>query len=288
VKPGDRIRLIKKLAPRLASLDWSELDLTLRQFGFSWSEEWEGDKRSYVMWHLERVDDDQKLLDLKEYLFPTAEHEMSVAPLEGPWEGDFFKLFLTHVAAKKKFVSDVKTHLRRLGIDGFVAHADIKPTKEWLDVIDQALRSCDALAAFLTNGFKESDWTDQEVGYVVARRELIIPINRGLTPYGFISRYQALDGRGASAESVAQDVFEILISHDLTSARMAAALVNRLAISESFRMSIDTMKLIKNKVSVFTPETLRAMEQAKEKNRQVRDAFNVPDAISEIVKRESQ
>jgi hypothetical protein len=44
---------MKKLSAALESLDWDELDLTLRQFGFPWSHNWEGDKRSYVLSHLE-------------------------------------------------------------------------------------------------------------------------------------------------------------------------------------------------------------------------------------------
>lgn len=51
----------------------------------------------------------------------------------------------------------------------FVAHAAINPTEEWQQVIEYALRSCDACAALLAPGFKESDWTDQEVGFCMAR-----------------------------------------------------------------------------------------------------------------------
>jgi hypothetical protein len=286
MKPAQRIPLIKRLSARLASLDWGELDMTLRQFGLPWSDEWGGDKRSYCMWHLEQGKDDG-LNALAEYLFPDGE-EITVAAAEGPWEGEQFKLFLSHISAKKKFAAELKVQLAFFGIDGFVAHSDIKPTKEWLDVIDRALRSCDALAAILTDGFKESDWTDQEVGYVVARRALVIPIDLGLTPYGFISRYQSLNERGASAPQVANDVFEILMSHDLTSARMSDALVNRLATSDSFREAINTMKLIDTHVKTYTPQMLRTLEQAVEKNRQVRDAFNVPERIEAIVERESQ
>lgn len=51
----------------------------------------------------------------------------------------------------------------------------------------------DALAAILMPGFKESDWTDQEVGVAVGRGVLVIPIIRGLILYGLISKFQGMN-----------------------------------------------------------------------------------------------
>lgn len=73
-------------------------------------------------------------------------------------------------------------------MSSFVAYTDIKPTKEWQGEIENALHSMDALAAILMPGFKDSDWTDQEVGVAIGRGVPIIPIMRGLTPYGFIGK----------------------------------------------------------------------------------------------------
>ena len=53
----------------------------------------------------------------------------------------------------------------------------------------------DALAAILTPGFNESKWTDQEVGVAVGRGSLIIPIRKGMNPYGFIGKYQGMQGK---------------------------------------------------------------------------------------------
>ena len=84
--------------------------------------------------------------------------------------------------------------LRPFAISGFVAHEDINPTEEWRDVIESALRTCEAMAAYVTPDFHPSHWTDQEVGVCLARAVLIIPIRRGTTPYGFMGKYQALSG----------------------------------------------------------------------------------------------
>ena len=58
----------------------------------------------------------------------------------------------------------------------FVAHVDIHPTKEWQDEIESALSSMDGFVALLTDKFHESDWTDQEVGFALARGVPIIAV----------------------------------------------------------------------------------------------------------------
>ena len=50
----------------------------------------------------------------------------------------------------------------------------------------------DAMAAVLMSGFQGANWTDQEVGIAVERGILVVPVIRGLNPYGFIAKYQGL------------------------------------------------------------------------------------------------
>jgi hypothetical protein len=57
MKPGDRIKLIKSLAKRLSDEEWSDVDLTLRQFNIPWSRNWGySDKYKYALHHLEESD----------------------------------------------------------------------------------------------------------------------------------------------------------------------------------------------------------------------------------------
>lgn len=141
------------------------------------------------------------------------------------WEPFHFKLFLSHLSAFKKTTSQLQAALRTYGISSFVAHVDIEPTKEWQNEIEAALYSMDALAAILMPGFKESNWTDQEVGVAVGRGVLVIPIIRGLNPYGFISKYQGLNASQKTVGDVAKDIFAILIASPKTSSRMFSCLI---------------------------------------------------------------
>jgi hypothetical protein len=49
----------------------------------------------------------------------------------------------------------------------------------------------DGFVALLTTEFHDSDWTDQEVGYALARRVPIISVRMGRDPYGFLGKFQA-------------------------------------------------------------------------------------------------
>jgi len=108
------------------------------------------------------------------------------------WGSRGFRVFLSHKDTVKMEATRLKEGLALFGISAFVAHKDIRPTKEWQEVIENALASMDALVALLTEEFHGSDWTDQEVGYALGRGVPVISVKRGKSPYGFIAKFQAL------------------------------------------------------------------------------------------------
>jgi hypothetical protein len=124
--------------------------------------------------------------------------------------------------------------LSLFGISGFVAHEDIEPTNNWEDEIILALNTMDACLAILTPGFEISNWTSQEVGMAVGRGSLVLPVKKGLDPFGFIGRYQALPGNDRLPFDIATDVARILASHQQTRLVMAHGFVTSLEKSESF------------------------------------------------------
>lgn len=149
------------------------------------------------------------------------------------WLPGHFKLFLSHVSSFKQKTAQLQCALRQYGISGFVAHEDIEPTKEWQEEIEKALFSMDALAAVLTPGFADSKWTDQEVGVAIGRDVLVIPVKRGLDPYGFIAKYQGFQAEGKSVREAAEGVFQIASTHGKTRTAMAAGLVNLLLFAKT-------------------------------------------------------
>jgi hypothetical protein len=151
------------------------------------------------------------------------------------WEPNHFRLFLSHLSEIKGKVGELQIALRRYAISGFVAHVDIEPTQEWQDEIEFALLSMEALAAILMPGFKESNWTDQEVGAAVGRGVLVIPIMRGSTPHGFIGKFQGLNAEGKTVGQIAEGIFKILTTSPSTRSRMFACLVDTVTQATSER-----------------------------------------------------
>ncbi len=105
----------------------------------------------------------------------------------------------------------------------FVAHQDIHPTTIWQEEIERALHSMDGFLAIHTKGFSASVWTQQEIGFAVARGVKIISFKMGEDPTGFISKQQALPRLNRSAEDIAKEVHALLAADQSTSARLAAA-----------------------------------------------------------------
>ena len=153
------------------------------------------------------------------------------------WEAELVRLFLSHISDHKVAVADLKFELRQVGVSGFVAHEDIEPSLIWQDEIALALRTMHAMASLLTPGFHESKWTDQEVGYALARRVVMIPVRVGLTPYGFMGAHQGLPGRLDEPKRLATSIARLLLRSPSTQPLMAPALVRALEDANSFANS---------------------------------------------------
>lgn len=177
------------------------------------------------------------------------------------WEPSHFKLFLSHISSFKETTSQLQSALRTYGISAFVAHVDIEPTKEWQNEIEAGLYSMEALAAILMPGFKDSSWTDQEVGIAMGRGVLVIPIMRGSTPYGFISKYQGLDANGKSVAQVAKSIFRILTSSPKTRKRMISCLIETTIRATSTEEAITKLKHIES-IQKLSPEYLKQLRNS--------------------------
>ena len=81
----------------------------------------------------------------------------------------------------------------------------------------------DAFLAIHTPGFKDSFWTQQEIGFAVGRGVKIISFKMGEDPTGFISKHQALPRRGRTAEEIVHEVDAILADDPLTAGNLNAA-----------------------------------------------------------------
>lgn len=143
------------------------------------------------------------------------------------WGAEGFRLFLSHKTEVKREAAALKEELKVFGVSAFVAHEDIHPTRAWQSEIESALHSMDGFVAIMTEGFHDSLWTDQEVGFALARGVPVVALRMGKDPYGFLGKFQALTtGWGDAPEGIVK----LLINRD----RMFSAYLQALRTCTSF------------------------------------------------------
>jgi hypothetical protein len=199
------------------------------------------------------------------------------------WGAHGFKLFLSHVSAHKVEVGNLRKELAVLGINAFVAHADIEPSLEWRDEIEIALRSMDALAALVTPEFHVSFWTDQEVGWAFGRGVLALPIMLGATPYGFLGKLQGVPGGDLiNPADLAARIVKALLANRQTHSEMRRALLTAFGKVITYNQAKVVSKVL-FQLRDFTDQEKAAIWQALEENDQIKDAFGVPDIIKRTI-----
>jgi hypothetical protein len=180
-------------------------------------------------------------------------------------DDDYFRLFLSHKAQVKRESAGLKDQLRLFGISAFVAHEDIHPTKTWQDEIEYALATMDGFVAFMTTDFHDSDWTDQEVGFAVARNVPMIAVRLESNPYGFIGKFQALPGDWLTA---ATDIARLLIKND----RMFSSYLRALRSCRSWEnANIQAQAL--NGLETLTPQQIDDLVEAYNNTKKLHDSF---------------
>lgn len=201
------------------------------------------------------------------------------------WKTGHFKLFISHLSTFKKTIGHLKKELEKYGISSFVAHEDIEPTKEWQDEIEKGLFTMDALCAVLMPGFKESNWTDQEVGIAIGRGVLIIPVRRELDPYGFIGKYQGLQSYGKNVDEVAEDIFQVISKNPKTRNQIINKLVDLFLMSNEAIEAIERINSLK-KINDIPIDKINLLHQRIIENKNLKDENVLKEFNSLIIRYE--
>jgi len=250
MKKLQKIELIDIIGKELQSrMTFSEIDGYFEVYGIPTDHQPSYySKYVYVKEVLPKVDDNI-ILEIAQELeidHPSISSKTNIKESDANfWKPGHFKLFMSHLASFKKTTSILKTDLEKYGISAFVAHEDIEPTKEWQDEIEKGLFTMDALCAILMPGFKESNWTDQEVGVAIGRDVLIIPIRKELDPYGFIGKYQGLQAIGKNVGEVANGIFKIIASNSKTKNQYINILIELILLSNSVNQGVERLNALK-------------------------------------------
>jgi len=280
--PSERIKLIKEISRRLSSEEWPVIDLSLKQFSLPWSNDWSRSKDEYIIEMIDEAKDDALLALARHVGYDYAPVRSTVEP--GFWLPGHFRLFICHLATFKEDAAALQGTLQKYQISSFVAHNDIEPTTEWQNEIEAALSTADAMVVLLREGFHQSNWTDQEIGYAMGRGMLILTVRFKQDPHGFIGRFQALNGSRKEMKTLGKEIFDILIKNKQTRQRIAEALVARLEQSDTFAEAKTNIGLLEE-VAYWDASLSDRCLAAIESNGQVSASFRVPERIKRLIGR---
>lgn len=276
VRPGDRILLLKRLAQALSTpeMTWSDLRLTLRQFGVPTMPALGAEGMyDYALRHLETADD-ARLLDLLDFLCPSesapAQPAEAAAPAEtaetaAPAPESPLRVFITHPPADRTKVAQLAAHLAAFGVE--VVGGSL-----------EALEQAHAVAAFLTPTFHQSPWADQELGYSLALRLPVVAITVGQEPYGHLAGVPKVAGWGVTVEQIALGLFEALAREPATRLRASQALISRLLSAQT---PVDARRAGQalGRLTAWSVPLLRALEEGVRQSRVLQQSPGVPEAI---------
>jgi hypothetical protein len=239
--------------------------LVLDQCGAPTQSSWSGNKPSYIMHALKDVSDNV-LENIAEVFGLDAKAEADQPGITT--DDGRFNLFISHLSSHQKYAAELQSAFKKFGILSFVAHNDVEPTMEWQNAIENALFNCDALIALLHPGFHKSNWTDQEIGFVMGRRAPSFTVMLGETPYGFISRFQAFNGKDKTSSALANEIFEKLLENKKTSPKLSISLARALEASSSYARSVEVIGYLE-KIEHAAPPVQARIEAALSGNSQV-------------------
>ncbi len=279
---SQRVKIITSIAPLLAAEEWPVIDLTLRQFKLPTTDMWDGSSKDRYVIQMVTDADDDTLVDLAAHLgVESTPRASSITPAF--WLDNHLRLFVSHLAKRKKQAALLQENLLSYQISSFIAHVDIEPTKKWQDEIELALSTADALVALLTPGFHESKWTDQEIGFAMGRSLPILSIRLGEEPYGFLAREQAIQGIEVTEDKLARSIFNVFVKNKQTQKRMAESLAYRFAESNAYATAKSNFALLE-KTEYWDKRLSAQVKRAVKENSQVSDAWYIPEKVQTFFK----
>lgn len=169
------------------------------------------------------------------------------------WKPGMVRLFISHRDIYKSQANELAHALEQYGISSFVAHDTIEPMTQWQAEIRKGLETMEIMLAFVTDDFHESVWTNQEIGFALARNIPIISLKlQQSDPKGFIGDQQALKGSLDDSAASFQSIYDLLAERLGNRERLQSGLISAFVEAQSFSEAIkrfDRMAEVVNRLS---------------------------------------
>jgi hypothetical protein len=175
--------------------------------------------------------------------------------------------FISYSHKDRKFGAEAKSVLAEVGIEAFLAHADLNVSDEWRTRILEELQGCDIFVPLLSVNFIESKWAPQEVGFIISRPDVAIaPISLdGTTPFGFISH---VHGRVIKKDGITRELLVEPLAKRIPR-KIVPGLIQLVSDSHTFRSAEARMLPLVEFFPKLSRDEAQALAEASVKNSQI-------------------
>ena len=181
------------------------------------------------------------------------------------------RVFVSHRDAIKEDAHDLAKSLEPFGVSCFVAHDSIEASLKWGNQIMLALDSMEIFLAIVSSDFHNSSFTDQEVGYALARQKdiCILPVILDNTSLrGFFSEIQGIKGTPWKDEEVLEQLVHA-IEKNCNKKRVSSALVSALVNSPKYSETMNRFERLHNFAKELLDSDVDLLIQGFNKNDQL-------------------
>lgn len=172
------------------------------------------------------------------------------------------RALISYRETNKAQVGELAKSLDRFGISAFAAHRDIDNGTEWPTELVNALSTMDVLIPVLTDDFRGSSWTDQEVGWAFGAGKKVIPVNVGTVPYGFMGSTQC---RLMDWKQIPRYVFEQCRGHK----KWSDCLIKAVALCPNFDVANTVLWPYVSGIKNLTNQQINSLVEAANGNKQI-------------------
>ncbi len=186
------------------------------------------------------------------------------------WKPGMVRLFISHRDAHKSKATELARALESYGISSFVAHDRIEPMTQWRAEIRKGLETMDIMLAFVTDDFHKSVWTNQEIGFALARKIPVISLKlEKRDPEGFIDEQQALKGRLDAPAASVQDIHNTLAKRLGNRERLQSGLISAFVASQSFSETVRLFRCMAEVVNRLSDDEVKRISDGFAANDQL-------------------
>jgi TIR domain len=186
------------------------------------------------------------------------------------WKPEMIRLFISHRDIHKAKANELAAALEKFGIYSFVAHDSIGVSKEWTKEILNGLETMEIMLAFVTDGFSQSPYTNQEIGYALGSNKPVISLKLGKeAPSGFININQAMRGDIDNLQQSAQELYSLIAKEVGKKERLDEALITAFILSKDWFDTKESFIRMEGSVTKLADAQLQRIIDAYYKNDQL-------------------